>query len=136
VLVAGVGNGEWKSHSGDLGVTSDVKMVIRERIVVTYLDGIRLSGLGPVVGCCEQDVVPKGLLCSVVCGTRIKHSQYSRLLSALSFGRVCEAFLVALLWTDCPLTSTSLSHRPFLQLSHCPANACESQLIIGPQIAG
>lgn len=41
--VAGAGNGEWKSHSGDLGVTSDVKMYIRERIAVSYLDGIRLS---------------------------------------------------------------------------------------------
>lgn len=41
--VAGMGNGEWKSHSGDLGVTSDVKVDIRERIVVSYLDGICLS---------------------------------------------------------------------------------------------
>jgi len=42
-----------------LGVTSDVKMDIRERIVVSYLDGIRLSlsELGPLAGCCERDVV-------------------------------------------------------------------------------
>jgi hypothetical protein len=37
VPVAGVGNGEWKSHSSDLGVTSDVKMYIRERIVVIII---------------------------------------------------------------------------------------------------
>lgn len=35
-------NGEGKSHSGDLGVTSDVKMDIRGRVVVIWFEIVSL----------------------------------------------------------------------------------------------
>lgn len=43
MLVADMGNAEGRATQVTLGVTSDVKMDIRERIVVSHLDGIRLS---------------------------------------------------------------------------------------------
>jgi len=113
----GMGDGEWKSHSGELGVTSDVKMDIRERIVVSYLGGIRLS---QDWGQWQADASKMFLKdCCVPCmwNQHQTFAVFCCLLSALSFGGACEAFLVALLWTDWPLTSTPLSHRPFLQLS-------------------
>lgn len=61
MLVAGMGNGEWKSHSGDLGVTGDIKMDIRERIVVIWMEFVSLrtgaSGRLLRARCCSQRTV-------------------------------------------------------------------------------
>jgi hypothetical protein len=128
-------NCEGKSHSGDLGVTSDVKMDIRGRVVVIWFEIV-----APRTGASGR--LLRAWYCSYSCVALYVESASDVPNLQLSPERFV---LWASLWgiprcvamDRLPHSQALRCHSGrFCNCPYCPADACESQLIIGPQIAG